>query len=162
MSVDKMDDLDKDLIHMLQKDARMKFTKIAEELKQPDTTIHFRTRKLLENNTVSRFSALVVPEALGFTTAAILRIEIGGHIIPDISKDYSTNFAQKLAKDEQYLWVAVDKEPMTVFALVMGTDDADLEQRAEKLRGNPDVVNITMTQVGKVLKGWEISQLGNL
>jgi DNA-binding Lrp family transcriptional regulator len=157
-----MDELDKTLIYMLQKDARMKFTKIGKELKQPDTTIHFRTKKLLENNIVSRFSALVVPEALGFTTAAILRIEIGGHIVPDISKDYSTTFAQKLAEDEQFLWVAVDKEPMTVFALVMGADDTDLEHRAERIRSNPDVVNITMTPVGRVVKGWEISQLGNL
>ncbi len=152
-----MDDLDKSLIRFLQRDARTPFTKIAEELGQPDTTIHFRTRKLKEKDVVSRFSAIVNPKALGYSTAAILRIEIGGHIIPEISKDRSRSFAEELAQDEQYLWVAVDKEPMTVYALVMGFDETDLTTRAEKLRKTADVVDVTITPVGKVVKGWEIT-----
>ncbi len=152
-----MDELDKALIKILQRDARIKFTDIAKELGQPDTTIHFRTRKLKEKDVVSRFSAIVKPDALGYSTAAILRIEIGGHIIAEISKDRSLTFAQELAEDEQYLWVAVDKEPMTVYALLMGEDEEDLVKRTETLRKNADIVNVTVTPVGRVVKGWEIT-----
>jgi DNA-binding Lrp family transcriptional regulator len=152
-----MDDLDKALIKILQRDARIKFTDIAKELQQPDTTIHFRTRKLREKDVVSRFSAIVKPDSLGYSTAAILRIEIGGHIISEISKDRSLTFAQELAEDEQYLWVAVDKEPMTVYALLMGEDEDDLVKRSEALRKTADVVNVTITPVGRVVKGWEVT-----
>ncbi|MGY5852747.1 MAG: Lrp/AsnC family transcriptional regulator [Candidatus Thorarchaeota archaeon] len=152
-----MDELDKSLIKLLQRDARMPFTQIGKELEQPDTTIHFRTRKLRENNIVTRFSALVRPEAVGFTSAAIFTIEVGGHILPDISKDRAVTFAEELAEDEQYLWIAVDREPMRIHAMAMGETDEDLEARAEQLKKSPDIVNVTVLPVGKVVKGWEIS-----
>ncbi|MFW9833357.1 MAG: hypothetical protein ACFFEK_05130, partial [Candidatus Thorarchaeota archaeon] len=93
----------------------------------------------------------------GYTASAIFRIEIGGHILPEISKDRTHSYAKELAEDEQFLWVAVDEEPMVVHALTMGTDEEDLQQRAETLRKSPDVVKVTMTSVSAVVKGWEIS-----
>jgi DNA-binding Lrp family transcriptional regulator len=157
-----LDELDHALIKILQRDARTSFVKIAEELSTsvktvPDTTIHFRTKKLQKNNVVSRFSALVKPEALGYKDSAIFRIQIGGHILPKISQDRAHSFAEEIARDEQYLWVAVDEEPMIVHALVMGADEEDLERRRERLTESPDVVNVTMTPISRVVKGWEIS-----
>ncbi len=54
-----MDELDARLLHLLQEDARKPFTQIAEELDTPDTTIHFRTKKLLKREIITRFSTLV-------------------------------------------------------------------------------------------------------
>ena len=152
-----MDQLDKDLIRILQQDAKRPFTQIAEELKQPDTTIHFRAKRLKENNTVTRFCALVRPEALGFTVAALLTIEIGGHILPEISKDRTQTFAAELGSEDQFLWIAVDDEPMIIHAVVMGENEQDLNQRVERIRKSPDVVKVTMNSMNSVVKGWEIS-----
>ena len=153
----QLDNLDRDLIRILQKDAKKPFTQIAEELKQPDTTIHFRAKRLKENNTVTRFCALVRPEAMGFNVAGLLTIEIGGHILPEISKDRTTTYAEELGKDDQFLWIAVDNEPKLIHAVIMGADEQDLEQRVETIRKSPDVVKVTMTPMGVVVKGWEIS-----
>ena len=152
-----MDQLDRDLIRILQKDAKTPFTKIAKDLEQPDTTIHFRAKRLKDSNTVTRYCALVRPEALGYTVSAIFQIEIGGHILPEISKDRTRSYAEEIAAKEQYLWVAVDEEPMVVHALTMGIDEEDLQKRAETLRKSPDVVKVTITAVSAVVKGWEIS-----
>lgn len=152
-----MDQLDRDLLRILQKDAKTPFTRIAEELKQPDTTIHFRAKRLKESNTITRYCALVQPEALGYTASAIFRIEIGGHILPEISKERTHSFAEEIAENEQFLWVAVDEEPMIVHALTMGVDEEDLQRRAETLRKSPDVMKVTMTPVSAVVKGWELS-----
>jgi DNA-binding Lrp family transcriptional regulator len=152
-----MDQLDRDLIRILQTDAKRPFTQIAEELKQPDTTIHFRARRLKENKTVTRFCALVRPEALGFTTSALLTIEIGGHILPEISKDRTKTFAAELAKEDQYLWIAVDDEPKLIYAVILGENEQDLNQRVELVRKSPDVVKVTMNPTSSVIKGWEIS-----
>ena len=152
-----MDQLDRDLIRILQKDAKKPFTKIAEELKEPDTTIHFRTRRLLENNVVTRFSALVCPEALGYTTSVLLHIEIGGHILPDISKDRTQSFAQELAQEEHFLLVAVDSKPMLIHAVLMGTSEENLLQHVENLKKSPDVVNVSLDSLSLIVKGWEIS-----
>ena len=152
-----MDQLDRDLIRILQQDAKRPFTQIAEELKQPDTTIHFRAKRLKENKTVTRFCALVRPEALGFTVAALLTIEIGGHILPEISKDRTLSFAEELSEEDHYLWIAVDNEPMIIHAVIMGDNEQDLNQRVEVIRKSPDVVKVTMNSINSVVKGWEIS-----
>ncbi len=152
-----MDQLDRDLLRILQKDAKTPFTRIAEELKQPDTTIHFRAKRLKESDIITRYCALVRPEALGYTVSAIFRIEIGGHILPEFSKERTHTYAEELAEDEQFLWVAVDEEPMVVHALTMGINEEDLQKRAETLRKSPDVVKVIITPVSAVVKGWEIS-----
>lgn len=152
-----MDQLDRDLIRILQKDAKTPFTKIAEVLNRPDTTIHFRTKRLEENNVVSRFSALVRPEAFGFTVSSLVTIEIGGHIVPEISKDRTHSFAKEISQRDEYLWVAVDQEPMLIRALLMGTDEESIEGEIGRLKKSPDVVNVTGSPLGQVVKGWEIS-----
>jgi DNA-binding Lrp family transcriptional regulator len=152
-----MDQLDRDLIRILQKDAKKPFTQIAEELQQPDTTIHFRTRRLKDNNIVTRFCALIQPEALGYTQSALLHIEIGGHILPDISKDRTKSFAQELSQKEHFLWVAVGGEPMTIHALVLGANEDDLLQRIENVKKSPDVMKVSSTSLDNIVKGWEIS-----
>jgi DNA-binding Lrp family transcriptional regulator len=152
-----MDDLDERIIQFLQRDARTPFKQIAEELGRRDTTIHFRTKKLRERKIISRFTAAVNPESRGYQTAAILRIEIGGHILPEISKDRSLSFAEELATNEEFIWIAVDKEPMTVFALLLGVDEDAIEVQVESLRKTADVVNVDVTPVGTVVKGWEIT-----
>ncbi|MFX1485342.1 MAG: Lrp/AsnC family transcriptional regulator [Promethearchaeota archaeon] len=152
-----MDQLDRDLLRILQKDAKTPFTKIAKELRQPDTTIHFRAKRLKDNNIVTRYCALVCPEALGYTVSALLRIEIGGHILPDISKGRAQTFAEELSKEEHYLWVAVEDEPMVVHALMMGVDEKDLRMKTETLRKSPDVLNVTYTSINSIAKGWEMS-----
>jgi DNA-binding Lrp family transcriptional regulator len=152
-----MDNLDEDIIQILQRDARTPFKRIGKELGKRDTTIHFRTKKLREKKIISRFTAAINPESRGYQTAAILKIEIGGHILPDISKDRSFSFAEELAINEEFIWIAVDKEPMTVYALLMGADGGAIEDQVESLRKTADVVNVDVTPVGKVVKGWEIT-----
>ncbi|MHA1905708.1 MAG: Lrp/AsnC family transcriptional regulator [Candidatus Thorarchaeota archaeon] len=151
-----LDEKDRRLIRILQRDARTPFTHIGKELDLPDTTVHFRTKKLVKSNIVNRFAALVRPEAFGYNTAALLRIEIGGHILPDISKDRTGTFANELAEEEHFLWIAVE-EPMTIHALVIGTDDEDLENKKAELEKSPDIVNVTKVSLSGVVKGWEIS-----
>ncbi|MFW9955581.1 MAG: Lrp/AsnC family transcriptional regulator [Candidatus Thorarchaeota archaeon] len=148
--------MDRRLIRILQRDARTPFTHIGKELEEPDTTVHFRTRKLVKNNIVSRFAALVRPEAYGYNAAALLRIEIGGHILPDISKDRTTTFAKELAQSEHYIWISVEA-PITIHALMIGKSVEDLESKKAELDKSPDIVNTSMIHLSRVVKGWEIS-----
>ncbi len=151
-----IDDLDRHLIRILQRDARTPFTHIASELKQPDTTVHFRTKKLIKNNIVSRFAALVHPEAFGYHTAALIKIEIGGHILPDISKERATTFAEEIAEEDYVLWVAVE-EPNTVHATLLGEDEETIRKIREDISKSPDVVNTVLIPLTSVVKGWELS-----
>ena len=157
MIFQKMDLLDKALIRILQQDAKKPFTQIAEELKQADTTIHFRAKRLEKNNIVTRYCALVRPEALGYNIAAFIRIEIGGHILPEISKDRTQTFAKELAESDLYLLIAVADEPMVIHAIMMAENEEALDAQVEEVRKSPDVVNVSVNPVDSIIKGWEIS-----
>ncbi len=155
-----MDELDKRIIRILQRDARLPFTQIAKELNQPDTTIHFRTRRLLKTGVISRFSALVNPHALGLTSSALLKIQIGGHILPEISASRTQSFAEELSQDANFLWVAVSEEPMTIYAVMLAENEESLSEQVESLRKRPDISNISMTPLGIHLKGLELTGHG--
>ncbi|MFW9932271.1 MAG: Lrp/AsnC family transcriptional regulator [Candidatus Thorarchaeota archaeon] len=157
-----LDELDRQLIRILQRDARTPFTHIASELsekseeKVPDTTIHFRTKKLVKNNVVSRFAALVRPEAFGYHIAALFKIEIGGHILPDISKERTTTFADELAEKDHVLWVAIE-EPNTIHTILLAEDEESIRDLRDGLSKSPDVVNIVLIPLATMVKGWELS-----
>ncbi|MHA1771383.1 MAG: Lrp/AsnC family transcriptional regulator [Candidatus Thorarchaeota archaeon] len=152
-----MDELDKKIIRVLQRDARLPFTKIAKELHQPDTTVHFRTRRLLKSGVITRFSALVNPRALGYTASALLKIQIGGHILPEISLERTQSFAEEIGKDSSFCWVAMSDEPMTIYALMLAENDSALQQQVEELRKRPDVSNVGTTLIRTITKGAELT-----
>jgi len=151
-----LDDLDLHLIRILQRDARTPFTHIATELEQPDTTVHFRTKKLIKNNIVSRFAALVCPEAFGYHDAALIKIEIGGHSLPVISEKRASTFAEELAEEEYVLWVALEK-PNTIHATLIGEDENAIQKTRENIAKSPDVVNTVLIPLTAIIKGWELS-----
>jgi DNA-binding Lrp family transcriptional regulator len=151
-----LDELDHELIRILQRDARTPFTHIASEIDQPDTTVHFRTKKLIKNNVVSRFAALIHPEAFGYTDAALIKIEIGGHSLPVISEKRATSYAEELASEDHVLWVAVE-EPNTIHGILLGEDQEIIQKLRENISKSPDVVNTVLIPLSKVVKGWELS-----
>jgi DNA-binding Lrp family transcriptional regulator len=157
--MENLDELDQKLLYLLQEDARKPFTQIAEEVGRPDTTVHFRTKKLQERGIVTRFAALVEPEACGYHDACLLRIEIGGHIIPEISQDRTLTFAEELAEDDDFLLVAVAKEPMIIRAILMGFSEDTITDKVNELEKAPDVVSVDSVSLTQVVKGWELSRI---
>ena len=72
--VSKIDDIDKEILRMLQDNARVSFRKIAKKLNVSETTIFMRVRKLLRKKVKKRFTAIVSPEMLGKNITAFVLI----------------------------------------------------------------------------------------
>ncbi|MEM1550966.1 MAG: Lrp/AsnC family transcriptional regulator [Candidatus Bathyarchaeia archaeon] len=70
----EIDEIDREIIRMLQDDARISLRKIAEKLNVSEATIFVRVKKLLERNVIKRFTAIVSPEALGKKITAFILI----------------------------------------------------------------------------------------
>jgi len=73
MSLD-IDNVDKEILRMLQDDARISFRKIAEKLNVSEATIFIRVKKLLKKKIIKRFTAIVSPEMLGKNITAFILI----------------------------------------------------------------------------------------
>lgn len=72
--VSKIDEIDREILRMLQDNARISFRKIAEKLNVSETTIFMRVRKLLKKKVIKRFTAIVSPEMLGKNITAFVLI----------------------------------------------------------------------------------------
>lgn len=72
----ELDEIDREIVRMLQDDARISFRKIAEKLNVSEATIFVRVKKLLERNIIKRFTAIVSPEALGKKITAFMLLKI--------------------------------------------------------------------------------------
>ncbi|MEM2341174.1 MAG: Lrp/AsnC family transcriptional regulator [Candidatus Bathyarchaeia archaeon] len=70
----EIDEVDREILRMLQEDARISFRKIAERLNVSEATIFVRVKKLLKKNVIKRFTAIVSPEMLGKNITAFILI----------------------------------------------------------------------------------------
>lgn len=76
MSEQQIDEVDKEIIRILQEDARVSFRKIAERLNVSEATIFIRVRKLLRKGVIKRFTAVVSPDVLGKKITAFILINV--------------------------------------------------------------------------------------
>jgi Lrp/AsnC family transcriptional regulator for asnA, asnC and gidA len=72
----ELDDLDREIISMLQENARRPFAEIAKELKVSEGTIHNRVKRLLREGVIKGFQAVVDPEKVGKALTAIVCVNV--------------------------------------------------------------------------------------
>lgn len=73
MSLDKVD---YKIVEILRKDARTPFTKVGEELKISDATVHVRVKKLLQEGIIKRYTIIVDEDALGRKVSGFIMLNV--------------------------------------------------------------------------------------
>jgi Lrp/AsnC family transcriptional regulator for asnA, asnC and gidA len=80
----KLDRLDIAILKLLQEDARKSYVKIADQLQVTEGTVRFRVKKLLKDEIITRFLALIDPRKLGFQVTAVIMLKVAGPFIDDV------------------------------------------------------------------------------
>lgn len=80
----KLDRLDIEILRILQEDARKSYVKIADQLQVTEGTVRFRIKKLLKDEVITRFLALIDPRKLGFQVTAVVMFKVDGAFIDDV------------------------------------------------------------------------------
>ncbi len=164
------DKIDLEILKILQEDSRTPFTKIAEEVskiisgenhlreeqKIPDTTIHFRVRKLKESGVIKRFSIDVSPKTLGFETIGVLKISVGGHILKKISLTRTERIGLQLSRSPNIIFVGIGEDHLTIYALAVFKDRNQFLNLIENLRRNPDIDLVEYNLLTDIKKGEEV------
>ncbi|ABU81888.1 Lrp/AsnC family transcriptional regulator [Ignicoccus hospitalis] len=83
----ELDEIDKKIIEILQKDARTSFSKIAKMLDRSEATIHLRVKKLREMGVLRGFYADIDASKIGKDTIAFILIKIDANKYPETVKD---------------------------------------------------------------------------
>ncbi len=144
---------------MLLEDGRVKYTKIARTLSKtmkqsiPDTTVLFRIRKLQEAGIIKRFTVSISPESLGYTLCGVIMVEIGGHILHDISVECTNKIRADLESRPNVIFLALNEDETGIIALVLGKQQSDIDVIFETLHDNPDVIDAHMWLLKPPTKG---------
>ena len=81
-----MDQIDKKILQLLQENDKIQYQKIASVLDIGASTVHYRIKKLLNNGTIKSFSANIDPEKVGYTTTAVLGVNVDPLKMQEIAK----------------------------------------------------------------------------
>ena len=70
------DSIDREILEILNRDGRTKFTTIAKSIKRTEGTVRNRVRRLREKGVIQGFRVITDPSNLGFEKQAIIRFEM--------------------------------------------------------------------------------------
>jgi len=83
----KVDDVDRKIIRLLQKDARKSFNKIAESLGIAVGTAYNRVKNLEDRGILKGYTILLESAKLGYGLTALILIEAEGRYLPDVENE---------------------------------------------------------------------------
>ena len=124
-----MDDIDKKILNILQRNDKTQYQKIAEQLNLGASTVHYRIKKLMKNGIITNFSAIIDPERVGYTTTAVIGLNVDPLKMHDIARQLTSYnevqivttssgdhdlIIEVLAKDGKHLWRFINEHIKTI------------------------------------------------
>jgi Lrp/AsnC family transcriptional regulator, regulator for asnA, asnC and gidA len=76
----ELDDVDRQILNLLQDDARRSFKDIAEEVKVSEATVFVRVKKLMKNSVIKSYKAIVDPKQVGKGTLAFVMLKANPNV----------------------------------------------------------------------------------
>ena len=76
----ELDDVDRQILNLLQDDARRSFKEIAEEVKVSEATVFVRVKKLMKNSVIKSYKAIVDPKQVGKGTLAFVMLKANPNV----------------------------------------------------------------------------------
>jgi Lrp/AsnC family transcriptional regulator for asnA, asnC and gidA len=124
-----IDEVDKKILNILQINDKISYRELSEKLKLAASTIHNRVSRMIENEIIKQFGAIIDPEKLGYSTMAIIGLTVDPikmNEIAEIIASYEETqlvaistgdhdiIAQIIAKDEKSLWNFINIKIKTI------------------------------------------------
>jgi Lrp/AsnC family transcriptional regulator for asnA, asnC and gidA len=146
-----IDELDRAIIRILQKNGRTNNTDIARDLDVTETTIRKRIAQLLEDGMIN-VVAVPTPKAVGSSTSAIIGLSVALHSIHQVS--------DRLRKCPEVRYVGMSAGRYDLMVEVFASDQEHLLEfltdRLGSMDGITDVETSVILKVVKFSYEWEI------
>jgi len=125
-----LDEKDKQLLEILQNNAKTPYSKIAKQLGISEATVHLRIKKLVSSGVIKRFQAIVDPEKVGKSVTAIVALSAD-------PRKYERILEELRSMDDVYDIYDVTGEYYTLLKIRVGSKDelASLLDRIGKIDG---------------------------
>jgi len=145
-----IDKVDRQIVSLLQADARLSNATLAEKVGLTTSTVHARVKKLEKRGIIKRYVAVVDAETLGKPIMAFVRLTVGSP-----STDYleSKNSVLSICQDEPDVLECHTVAGEDCYVLnVRAASPSDLEKLIERIRCNAEVSRTTTNIVLSTLK----------
>jgi len=78
----ELDSMDKQILNVLQDDARISIAELSRLVGLGETAIRYRISRMMKANVITKFTALLSPREIGYTVSAIiiLKVEARMHV----------------------------------------------------------------------------------
>jgi len=137
----KLDELDKNILSMLQDDARISFADVARKLKVSEGTIHLRVRKMKKMGVIKGFHTIIAPEKVGKNLTAFIFVKADPIKYPNVLDSI-------IAMDDVYEIYDVTGE----FYAVLKVRTDDMKSLTKLIDGMGTIKGIVSTQTLVVLR----------
>ena len=127
-----MDDLDRQVIGCLLRDARATFAEIGEEVSLSPSAVKRRVDRLLASGAVRGFTAVVDPVALGWSTEAYVELYCKGTVSPQ-------ELRRSLEKVPEVVGACTVSGSADALVHMLASDVGHLEQALERIRDEQNV-----------------------
>lgn len=146
-----LDDVDRQIVLMLQEDARLSNAALAEAVGLTTSTVYERVKKLEKKGVIKKYVAIVEPEAINKPIAAFIRLVMGMTAEDDYVTSKRNFIANCLAEPDVLECHSVAGEDCYILKVRVTTPQA-LEQLLERLRSNALVAKSTSSIVLSTFK----------
>jgi len=158
----RLDKLDLAILRRLVRDGRVPFLDLANDLKVPDTTVHFRVRRLRERGVLRGFTAGVDPSAIGLKELALLEVKLAPAptlppaerlepLVLELGKVRLDRLASELQKLEEVRFIALSIESGALITLIAAGDKRGVEKVAELAKRSGGEVRVA--RLSELTKG---------
>ncbi|AEC52452.1 hypothetical protein PNA2_1537 [Pyrococcus sp. NA2] len=151
-----LDDLDRAILKLLKKDARLTIAEISNQLKKPESTIHFRIKKLQEKGIIEKYT-IILGEPIKPKELALVVLEVDKPIIEDFLDRYMEYVTKTLSGFQEVLFVAKSGKEK-IIALVGGENKENLFKFIEEnIESIPTLRSVTVLPISEIKKGEELA-----
>ncbi len=151
----QLDDLDRAIIRLLKEDARLTIAEISDRLNKPESTIHFRIKKLQEKGAIERYT-IILGSSLKPKHIAFLVLKVEKPVIEDFLERYLEYITKTLSMLPNVLMVAKSGDDKIV--AIVGEDTQERLDRfiEENIKSIPTLKEVLVFPIREFKKGEEL------
>ncbi len=141
---EKIDAVDRKILNMLQKDARVPFSRVAAKVGVSEATVRYRVKHLEQKNVIKTFTALLDPTKVGFSTTGIMMVKLDPTLFEQAAKQISD-----LAETYH---VFQNTGEYDIVSVVHTRDLAHLGELRKKVQSFAGVRGVTVSAATRIVK----------
>jgi DNA-binding Lrp family transcriptional regulator len=139
-----IDELDKQILKLLQHDARIPFAELSRVLGIAETTVRFRVNRLVQNGIITRFTALLDHAKLGMNVSGAILLKIDPAHLEEVCNQLMS------FKETQFLFQSTGE--YDVVSIIITWDMENLSELVKKTKLIPGVKDARVSVTTRFLK----------